>query len=152
MQPFDSVSRHQNVCDIFVALIFFPLNKISKDNKKLSLIQASIQTCASVCRGAVFSISSVRSAQSSSLGRRRPDSGPSGRRPGFVRPRCLRSAAFFSCICWIKWWRLASVASKKDFLSPAVVALPVEKKKRKTGAWNWAVAYACGGVFVYVFF
>lgn len=55
-------------------------------------------------------------------------------------PRCLRSAAFFSCICWIKWWRLASVASKKDFLSPAVVALPVEKKKRK----NRGLKLGCG--------
>lgn len=53
------------------------------------------------------------------------------RRHGFVRPRCLYSAAFFSCVCWIKWWQLASVASKKDFLSPAVVALPVEKKEKE---------------------
>lgn len=42
----------------------------------LSVIQAFIQTCVSVCREALFPISSVRSAESSSLGRRRPDGGP----------------------------------------------------------------------------
>lgn len=83
----------------------------------------------------------LRSAESSSLGGRRADSGASARRLGFVRPCCLRSAALFCCIHWIKWWRAASAASKKDFLSPAVVALPVEEKRTNE---NGGLKLGCG--------
>lgn len=65
---------------------------------------------------------------------RRPDSGLSAHHPGFVCPPRLRSVAFICSIYWIKWERLASVASKKDFLSPAVVALPADRGL-ETGLW-----------------